>query len=99
MLHLFNSIGINNSFLLQMSNPVTALLFLVAALVSQSASAPRPVLENDISIVCPSMFAYESRDKPGQWSGRLLLKSDEDLQGIWVRLVFDKEIRIEVEVS
>lgn len=77
------------------------LAHVVAALVSisQSAVPPQPS-PNSLESPCPEIFHYETGDKLGQWSGSLILRSDERLSGVWIRLVFDKEIKdVTVDVS
>jgi len=42
---------------------------------------------------CPDLFHYDATDQPGEWSGTITLLSDTELHGVWVRLIFDKEIK------
>ncbi|XP_044258981.1 chymotrypsin-like elastase family member 2A [Tribolium madens] len=41
---------------------------------------------------CPDLFHYDSTDEPNQWSGTVTLLSDDDLQGVWTRLIFDEKL-------
>lgn len=45
---------------------------------------------------CPETFTYESRDKdqPDRWYGVVLLKSQEDLEGIWLRIILDRSAEL-----
>ncbi|XP_049824503.1 clotting factor C isoform X2 [Aethina tumida] len=41
---------------------------------------------------CPRLFTYEPQNpnEPDRWYGQLILQSDSELQGVWLRVVFDK---------
>ncbi|XP_008201359.2 proclotting enzyme [Tribolium castaneum] len=41
---------------------------------------------------CPDLFHYDSTDEPNQWSGTVTLLSDDELQGVWARLIFDEKL-------
>lgn len=75
----------------------------MAALVELSFAVPRRRVrqnDNDLSNICPDIFSYDSfGDKPDQWTGTLLVENEDDLRGLWIRLVFDKEVDVRVEVS
>ncbi|XP_057668210.1 serine protease easter-like isoform X1 [Diorhabda carinulata] len=42
---------------------------------------------------CPEFFTYESSNNRGYWTASLTLRSDYDLHGIWIRLIFDKDVK------
>lgn len=66
---------------------------LVAALVSfVQAVKPSP---------CPEQFQYEGGEQGQQWEGTLKLATDDELQGLWIRVKFDttvKEIVLPVSI-
>lgn len=76
-------------------------LLTVAALVSIVTPLPvNDVSENDIASLCPELFRYEDRDTPGKWSGNLAVRYSEDLNGLWIRLLFDNQVSdVQVDVS
>lgn len=76
-------------------------LLLVSLLISVANAAPlADVSEEDIAVLCPEVFKYLDRSQPGKWVGNLTLINSEDLNGLWIRLIFDKDVsNIEVDVS
>uniref|UniRef100_A0A6P7G765 Limulus clotting factor C-like n=1 Tax=Diabrotica virgifera virgifera TaxID=50390 RepID=A0A6P7G765_DIAVI len=50
------------------------------------------VVSQDLVSPCPNWFKYEPRkpDEPDRIYGDLTLTSDSDLNGIWLRVIFDK---------
>ncbi|KAJ8977604.1 hypothetical protein NQ317_011776 [Molorchus minor] len=65
---------------------------LVAALASITAALPQPVEADKRFSPCPYLFHYDTTDQPGQWIGNLVIQSDDDLHGVWIRLIFDNPI-------
>ncbi|XP_028142336.2 vitamin K-dependent protein C [Diabrotica virgifera virgifera] len=63
-----------------------------AALVSMSQAVPSDIPESPLASPCPETFTYGTIDKPGYWTGNLILRPDHDISGVWVRLIFDKEV-------
>lgn len=48
---------------------------------------------------CPRIFTYEGEtNHPDRWYGILTLLSDTELNGVWIRVIFDKPI-IQLGVS
>lgn len=48
---------------------------------------------------CPDLFQYDPAGPTGDsWEGTITLKTDQDLSGIWLRLVLDRP-PIEIAVS
>lgn len=49
---------------------------------------------------CPDLFHYDSTDQPNQWSGTVTLLSDDELRGVWIRLIFDEKLtELQLHVS
>ncbi|KAK4883290.1 hypothetical protein RN001_006609 [Aquatica leii] len=59
------------------------LLYYVASVVFLLTS-----INGQVRSPCPDLFDYVSQT-PGQWNGNITLRSDVELDGIWVRLIFD----------
>lgn len=48
-------------------------------------------IEAQVVSPCPNLFIYEGKSpEPDQWYGIVTLKSDTDLSGVWLRLIFDR---------
>ncbi|XP_049824758.1 CLIP domain-containing serine protease B15 [Aethina tumida] len=43
---------------------------------------------------CPDVFQYESRQEQRRWFGRIHLRSDDELIGIWIHVEMDREIEL-----
>ncbi|XP_072389808.1 clotting factor G beta subunit-like [Diabrotica undecimpunctata] len=67
-------------------------LHAAAALVSMSQAVPSDISESPLASPCPEAFTYGTIDKPRYWTGNLVLRSDHDISGVWIRLIFDKEV-------
>ncbi|KAK5638495.1 hypothetical protein RI129_012790 [Pyrocoelia pectoralis] len=58
----------------------TTILFLVIVAIKSQNLSP-----------CPRLFVYEKRSTtPNRWYGLITLLSDTNLNGVWLRLVFDR---------
>lgn len=63
------------------------------ALLAVCLTAALGSITSALNSSCPlDLFHYDSIDQPGQWTGTVTLLSDEDLHGIWVRLIFDEKL-------
>ncbi|XP_074025304.1 uncharacterized protein [Leptinotarsa decemlineata] len=69
-----------------------AILYTMAALIPNGQSAPGPVSDSPSISPCAAFFNYESAEKPGERTGNLLAKSEENLYGVWIRLIFDRDV-------
>lgn len=68
-------------------------ILVVAAFVLIVRAAPvDEIPENDIASVCPEIFSYVDRRKSGVWTGNLYVTSPEELNGCWIRMLFDNEV-------
>ncbi|KAG5875923.1 hypothetical protein JTB14_031167 [Gonioctena quinquepunctata] len=65
----------------------------IAASISIGLSAPEPKTSNVLASLCPEFFNYESTEEPGLWTGKLSVRSDEDLHGVWIRLFFERNVK------
>ncbi|CAG9859023.1 unnamed protein product [Phyllotreta striolata] len=76
-----------------MAGKLSIMACVLAALValSRAAGAPQPS-PSSLASPCSELLRYEAGDKPGQRSGSLILRSRERLSGVWIRLIFDKEV-------
>ncbi|XP_018564126.1 trypsin beta-like [Anoplophora glabripennis] len=62
----------------------------VAALVRTAIAAPSDIKPES---PCLKLFHYESVNEPGRWTGNLEVNSEDELHGVWIRVIFDSPVK------